>query len=117
MTMARSSRSEEGRPLERVLELIDEKVEQRAQHERSEIVLTASIAELAEEARRHGATMPQLTQHVRRLDRSSGEVRPITRQALAVMLARKDGRARTTRESRRRRDAEPAGRVNMDALS
>lgn len=116
----RKKKETEDQPLERLLELIDQAVEARGTHVKADVQLTERIAELTSEARRKGASMPQLTKHVRRMDRRDLELKPVTRQALDNMLAVHEGRRepRTTRASRRRRrrDANPGGGVNLDAL-
>jgi hypothetical protein len=114
--MARKTKKEDT-PLERLLELIDEKVQARGQSVIAELDATEEITKLASEARRKGATMSELTQHVKRMDRSDRTLKPVTRQAIDMMIAVHEQRrpARTTRASRRRRE-EPVGRINAEAL-
>lgn len=116
---ARKKKTED-QPLERILELIDEQVKARGEAALAELDATDRIAELTSEARRKGATMPQLAERVKRMDKNDRKLKPVTRQALDNMLAVHEGRreARTTRASRRRRNAEPAagGGVNLEAL-
>jgi len=103
-------------PLERILELIDEEVKDRGDAVLAIEDATARIAKLASEARKKGATMAQLTERIKRMDKNDRKLKPITRQAVDTMVAVHDKRrpARTTRASRRRR--EEAGKINVDAL-
>lgn len=110
-------------PAQRLLEQIDKKVEQRGKAVLAELDATAEIARLTSEARAHGATMVELTQHVRRMDKRERRLKPVTRQALDTMLAVHEERrpARTTRASRQRREdgAEQAGSgrgLNLEAF-
>lgn len=113
--MARKPKKEDT-PLERLLELIDERVKARGEAVIAELDATEEITKLASEARRKGATMSELTQRVQRMDKHDRELRPVTRQAIDTMIAVHEKRrpARTTRASRRRREA---GKINVDALT
>lgn len=116
--MARKKKEDQDQPLERLLELIDAQVAKRGQAQLVELDTSAEIARLTSEARRKGASMTTLTERVRRVDKKTRKLKPVTRQALDVMLATFEQRRepRTTRASRRRRAAEPAGRLNAEAL-
>jgi len=105
-------------PLEKLLSQVDKHVEARGKAVLAEVDATAEIARLTSEARKQGASMPELTQHVRRMDRKTRQLVPVTRQAIDIMLATFEERRkpRTTRASRKRRTAEPAGKINADAL-
>lgn len=91
--------------LERIFELIDERVVSRGQHVLGQLDDTEAIVDLVERARNKGATMPDLAKRVKRMDKASRKLGPITRQALDAMLnadhdtSRRDAR---TEESRRR---------------
>lgn len=107
-------------PLERLLELLDEQVKARHDHALAERAATAEIVRLSAEARAKGATMPQLLEHVKRVDKE-GNLVAMTRQNLDNMLAVHDQRRepRTTRASRRRREesAPAGGTLNVEALA
>jgi hypothetical protein len=116
--MARRKTAED-QPLERVLELIDEKVKARGEAVVAELEATDEIARLTSEARRKGASMVELSRRVQRLDKRERTLKPVTRQALDTMLATFEKRRepRTTRASRRRREpAEAAAGINLEAL-
>ena len=94
-------------PLERVLELIDEEVKARAGAVLRELEATDKLRDLVAQARNKGATMPDLARRVQRLDRSSRQLVPITRQALDAMLnAEHDTSKRDERTAESRRRAE-----------
>lgn len=114
---ARRSRKKEDTPLERLLELIDDKVHARGQAVLAELDATEEITRLAAEARRKGALMSDLSQRVKVMDRRERVLRPVTRQAVDTLIAVHEGRrpARTTRASRRRREP-AAGKLNLEAL-
>lgn len=114
----RKKTQDEDQPLERVLELLDAKVEERGKAVLAELEATTEIARLTSEARRKGATMAQLTQHVKRMDRRQRKLVSVTRQALDVMLATFEERRepRTTRASRRRRDPEVGAGINAEVF-
>ena len=117
--MATRKKKAEETPLERLLELIDEQVKARHEATLAERAATAEIARLSSEARNKGATMVELTQHVKRVEKD-GKLKSVTRQALDTMLAVHEERRapRTTRASRRRRDVEaPAGQLNTEIFS
>jgi hypothetical protein len=98
-----------GQPdLQRILALLDEQVERRGRAVLEQLDASEEIARLASEARRHGATMSELTRHVRRMDKRRRELVPVTRQAIDTMLATFEQRRppRTTRASRRARNAD-----------
>jgi len=103
---------------DKILELIDEQVAARGDAVLTVEDTTARIAELASEARRKGVTMPELTQRIKRMDKHDRKLVPVTRQAVDTMVAVHDKRRepRTTRESRRRRDEKPSGKINVEAL-
>lgn len=110
--------------LEQLLAALDAKVAERGKHELAALDATPEIVRLAAEARRHGATMPELAKRIKRLDKRDRELRSISRQALDVMLSKLDGgqNDRTKRAPRRRREADSSssvagGRVNVEALS
>ena len=52
------------------------------------------------------------------MDKHDRKLVPVTRQAVDTMVAVHDKRRepRTTRESRRRRDEKPSGKINVEAL-
>jgi predicted ArsR family transcriptional regulator len=107
--------------LNRVLETLDTKVAARGEHELAALDATAEITRLAAEARRHGASMPELAKRIKRLDKRDRVMLSISRQALDAMLAKLDGNAqppaaRKPRASRRRREAGPAGSLNAAAF-
>jgi hypothetical protein len=106
------------RRIEQILKLIDRQVKIRGDAERKEMEATERIAQLASEARRSGASMKLITKRIKRLDHSSGELKPVTRQAADTMIAVIEGRRepRTTRASRRRREEVAAGHINHDAF-
>lgn len=108
------------RPIERLLELIDEQVQERGKAALAVEDANTRITELASEARRQGATMPELARRVKRMDTKERVLKPVTRQALDTMLAvyEKRREPRTTRASRRRREPgeTPAGRINLKAF-
>jgi urease gamma subunit len=103
---------------EALLKEIDKKVAARGKAILAELDATAEITQLVSEARRKGVTMSELSQHVQRMDKRERKLKPVTRQALDTMIAVHEQRrpARTTRTSRRARNSEPAGKINMDAL-
>jgi hypothetical protein len=105
-------------PMEKLLKALDKQVARRGKAVLEEVDASAEIARLASEARRQGAPMTQLAERVQRMDKKERELKPVTRQAIDVMLATYEERRppRTTRASRRRRDVEPAGQINADAL-
>jgi hypothetical protein len=109
-------KKKEAPPLERVLELIDEKVKEAGDHTLAAHDLNDEITKLASEARRQGASMSELTQRVRKMDVKDRALKPVPRQAVDNRLAVHENRrpARTTRASRRKR--EPAGQLNAAAL-
>lgn len=100
-------------PLDKVLEILDKKVEARGKAVLAEYDLTAEIVQLVSDARRAGATMPQIRERVKRMDPKTRTYKPISRQLLDYTLAVHEGRrpARTTRESRK---AKPS--INVEAL-
>jgi hypothetical protein len=103
-------------PLDRVLALIDEKVKKAGRHTLAAHDLNEEITPLVSEARRQGATMPELAARVQRMDVKTRKLKPVTRQAIDTRLAVHEERrpARTTRASRRPREA--AGTINSEAL-
>jgi hypothetical protein len=103
-------------PLERIRELIDEKVRLRGEARLAEHDLTREIVALAAEARKHEEPMAALAERMQVMDLETRELRPITRQAVDNAIAFHEGRRtpKTTRASRRRR--EPAGHINAEAL-
>jgi hypothetical protein len=113
--MARTKKEE---PLEKIFKLIDKEVEKRGKAVLVDVDTSAEIARLSSEARKQGASMAQITERVRRMDKKERVLKPVTRQAIDIMLATFEQRRepRTTRASRRRRDVEPAGQINADAL-
>lgn len=108
----------EDTPLEKLLELIDERVKARGDAVIAELDATEEITRLATEARRKGATMSELTRRVQRMDKRERVLKSVTRQAIDTMIAVHEERrpAKTTRASRRRRVEEPAGKLNQEAL-
>jgi hypothetical protein len=119
--MPRGTRKEEENPLWRLLEMIDDQVELRQEHAVAERAATAEIVRLSAEARDKGATMPQLLEHVKRVDKE-GNLVAMSRQNLDTMLAGHTQRRepKTTRASRRRRgddESTAGGRLNVDALA
>jgi SMC interacting uncharacterized protein involved in chromosome segregation len=119
--MTRRKRAEEDQPVERLLELIDEQVDARHKATLAERAATDEITRLASEARRKGATMASIANHVKKVD-PDGSLSPVSRQNVDTMLAvfEKRREARTTRASRRRRTPDPAavgGTLNVEALS
>jgi hypothetical protein len=110
--------TKEEQALEKILKLIDKNVAKRGKAVLDEVDASAEIARLSSEARKKGAPMTQLAERVQRMDKKERELKPVTRQAIDVMLATYEERRppRTTRASRRRRDVEPAGQINADAL-
>lgn len=119
--MPRKPKEEVDRSLERLLELLDEQVKQRGAAVLAVDDATTRIVELASEARRKGATMPELARRVKRMDTKERRLKPVTRQALDTMLAvyEKRREPRTTRASRRARDtrtSSAAGRINLAAF-
>jgi hypothetical protein len=119
MARQRKTQDPEDLDLERVLELLDARVLSRRDHVLAELDDTAEIVHLAEVARTKGATMVDLAQRVKRVDRRTRELVPVTRQALDTMLATGTGRreARTTRASRRRREPVTGGQLNADVFA
>lgn len=115
--MARRRNTEED-SLERILELLDEKVKARGAAVLAVEDTSAEIARLASEARRHGVTMPELTKHVQTMDKRTRKLRTVSRQQVDNMLAAHEQRRdpRTTRASRRRRESTPAGSLNTAAF-
>lgn len=112
-------KKKDDQPLERILGLIDKQVAARGKAVLAEVDASAEIARLTSEARRKGATMAQLTERIKRMDKKERVLKPITRQAIDIILATYEKRRppRTTRASRRRREpAEPAGKLNPEAL-
>jgi hypothetical protein len=105
-------------PLTKILRELDKKVDQRGKAVLADVDLSADIVRLASQARKHGATMPELAARVKRMDRKERVLKPITRQAMDAAMAVKENRrpARTTRESRKRRPPKPAGTINAEAL-
>jgi hypothetical protein len=102
---------------DRLLELIDEQVQERLRATLAERAATKRITELASEARRKGKTQAEVAAHVQRVT-DDGKLAPISRQALGVMVAVHDERVepRTTRASRRRREQQAVGTLNIEAL-
>lgn len=102
----------------KLLEALDKKVTERGKAVLAEVDASAEIARLASEARRQGVPMGVLINHVQRMDRKSRKLKPVTRQAIDIMLATFEQRRepRTTRASRRRRTPEPVGKLNAEAL-
>lgn len=111
----------ENMPLERILEVIDAKVQARGEAVLARVDLSREIAQLVSEARRQGATMPELAQRVKRMDERERALKTVSRQALDTMLAVEEKRRepRTTRASRRRREpaAVAGGSVNAEVFS
>jgi len=106
-------------PIERLLAQIDKQVAARGKAVLAEVDASAEIARLTSEARKQGVSMNALTERVQRMDRKERELKPVSRQALDIMLATFEERRepRTTRASRKRRTpAEPAGKLNQEAL-
>jgi hypothetical protein len=106
--------------LNRVLETLDTKVAARGEHELAALDATAEITRLAAEARRHGASMPELAKRIKRLDRSDRAMHSISRQALDAMLSKLEG-GQGTKPARvprppRRREGGPAGSLNAAAF-
>jgi prophage DNA circulation protein len=98
---------------------LEEQVAKRLEALRAEVEAFDEIARLASELRKAGVEQSMLTQTIKRFDRSSREIKSITRQALDEMVAKYEGRSssRTPRPSRRRRrGAKPSGGVNLEAL-
>jgi hypothetical protein len=104
--------------LEKILANIDKQVTARGKAVLAEVDASAEIARLTSAARKQGATMAQLTERVKRMDKKERKLKPVTRQALDIMLATFEQRRepRTTRASRKRRTPEPAGTLNAAAL-
>lgn len=105
--------------LERLYELLDEQSAARGAAVLAAEDATAEIARFAAEARRKGATMPELRQHVRKMDVKTRKMTPISRQFLNTMIAVHEKRAvpKTTRASRRSLASQsPAGQLNAEAL-
>lgn len=106
--------------LEKIFKQIDEEVQARGRAVLEDVDRSAKIAKLSSEARKHGATMAQLTERVQRMDKKERKLKPVTRQAIDIMLATFEKRRepRTTRASRRRRTVEPAaaGKINAEVL-
>jgi hypothetical protein len=103
-------------PLERSLELLDEKVKAQCAAELKAHDLANEVTKLISETRRHGAAMSELTSRVKRMDVKERKAKPVTRQAVHARISVAEGHlpARTTRASRRRR--EPVGTINAEAL-
>lgn len=102
--------------LDRIFELIDEKVKAAGQHVLAAHDLNEEITRLTSEARRQGATMPELAMRVQKMDVTDRKLKPVTRQAVDTRIAIHEGRRepRTTRASRRPREA--AGMINTSAF-
>lgn len=105
-------------PLDKVYRLIDKEVAARGKAVLVEVDATERIAELAAEAKRLGAPMRELTEHIKRMDKNTRELVIVTRQAADTMIAVHERRRepRTTRASRRRSDKPRTGKVNSAAL-
>jgi hypothetical protein len=86
------TKGDENQGLEALLSHLEAKVRARGEAAKKEAALTTEIAQLAAEARNKGATMPQLTQIVRRWDKRSGDMLTVTRQALDTMIKVETGR-------------------------
>lgn len=111
-------RKKEEAPLEKILQTLDQKVSERGKAAKAEIDLTKEIVELIIAARKHDYPMTKLANdHVKRLDRKTFKLVPVTRQMVDNMVAPAEKRrpSRTTREERRPRAA-TAERVNVEAL-
>jgi hypothetical protein len=111
-------------PAARLLEMIDEEVVKRGEAVLAVEDTTAEISRLASEARRKGAEMKTVVEHIKRMDRKTRKLVPVTRQNVDTMLAVHEQRRepRTTRASRRRRDgggdsAPAGGTLNVEALA
>lgn len=113
-----ATKKKEEDPIDKILKLIDKEVAARGKAVLAEVDATERIAELASEAKRKGAPMRTLTEHIKRMDKNTRELAPVTRQAADTMLAVHEKRRapRTTRASRRRSDSKTAGKVNSAAL-
>jgi hypothetical protein len=111
----------ENMPLGRILARLDAKVQARGEAVLDEVDLTREIVQLVSAARRRGATMPDLAERVKRMDKKERVLKPISRQALDMTIATEEKRRepRTTRASRRRRKPETVAvdGVNAEAFS
>lgn len=100
--------------------LIAVEVEARAEAVKVERTRTTEIAELCVQAHSAGARMTKLAEFVRVLDKD-GELQPVTRQAVDLMVAKHTGRERNP-APHQRRVAEPEvnvrrpGGVNVAAF-
>lgn len=72
--------------LETALELLDAAVKARCDAELEEMKQNERIVGLVVAARAHGASMPELARHVKRVDRSTRRAVTVSRQALENML-------------------------------
>jgi hypothetical protein len=99
--------------LDKTLDILDKKVEARGKAVLAEHDLTGEIVQLIADARAAGGTMPQIREHVKRMDPKTRTYKPISRQLLDYTLAVHEGRrpARTTRESRKSKAS-----INVEAL-
>jgi hypothetical protein len=107
-------------PVDKIMKALDKKVAERGKASAAVMDTTAEITKLVIDARRHDVSMAELARHVKRLDKNTRELVPVSRQMLDTMVApiEKRREARTTRESRRRKPTEPAvaDRLNVEAL-
>lgn len=99
--------------------LIAVEVEERARAVKAERERTAAIAELCVQAHSAGARMTKLAEFVRVLNKE-GELQPVTRQAVDIMLAKYTGRERNPAPHQRHQEPESNGRrtggVNLAAF-
>jgi hypothetical protein len=119
-TMARRKKIED-MPLERLFEELDKQVQDRGQAVLAERDTTEEIKRVAVELSRREVPMREIGQHVKRMNPETRKLEPVSRQAIALMLAIVQGRREPdTRGARRRRQEQastPAGRLNADVLS
>jgi hypothetical protein len=97
-------RRQESDQIKQILGLISKKSRERGQAVLKADDLTAELTRLALEARNHGATSEEIAFHVRRMDRDDRTLKPISTAMLGIMI------------KKHAPPAEPAGKVNVDAL-
>lgn len=103
-------------PVDRILKLIDTKVTAQGKHLLAAEDLTGEITNLAIAARKHGVSAAELTKHIKRMDKNTRKMVPMTRQAIDLRLGVAEGR-REPRTTRASRQPKPAGQVDASALA
>lgn len=111
----------EDMPLDRLFKELDKQVQARGKAVLAERDTTEEIKRVAVELSRREVPMREIGQHVKRMNAETRKLEPVSRQAIALMLAIVQGRREPdTRGARRARKEQqngaPAGHLNADVL-